>query len=187
MAVGEWVDNRATFFFQKIALSADVDSLAENDHRLLVQAGMYHTTQYDAEHPEYEITTRTLEYSAASPPSEWIHIFSLQVWDRCPWNRLRITTWIQTLTTPGNISVRLRRSPTDGGPDDATLVDIIFDTATALGLVAGAWNEWAVFDITTLAEGTYVFEFEWVCAVGAAFSIGPTNVTLESTVSGHVA
>lgn len=185
MAIGEWVDNRATFFFQKIALSADVDSLAENDHRLLVQAGQQYTIGYDCHHPQWNTDAgRALAFAAggAAEDARWIDVFSFALWDRCPWNRLRVATYLVAMATPGNVVVKLQRST--GHPGTGGLTDVVSILGSAL--TVGAWNVWANIDITGLAQGMYTWEIFWECAAAASFEVGPTHVSLMSTVTGLI-
>lgn len=179
MAIGEWTDNRSTWFFQKVVASSDLDSMCENDHRLLVQAGMQFTYGYDSSHPLWQSnTTRNIKLDAIT---EMHMMFSTAIWDRCPWNRLRIATYVVAMSGTALV-LKLQRS--SGNPATASATDVI--TLTEADLVADAWNVWCELDITGLAPGDYTWAILWDLDTPMSIELGPTHVSLMSTVTGLV-
>jgi len=183
MAIGEWVDNRETFYFQKLALSADVDSLAENDHRVLVQAGPTSLWTFDSSHPLWSGS----EFGPVITITGADLIFTLAVviWDRCPWNRVRISQFIDD-NTPGDPTldtIEIWRSLKDERVSAFTGTLLLDSNVGAEGWVDNRWNVLYVDDITGLEPGTYTYMVWWN---NVTISLGSAMLTLESTVAGNV-
>lgn len=183
MAVGEWVDNRFTFFFQKLALSADVDSLAENDHRLLVAAGHRWSDDSVQSHVSWNDTQGYLDIGASVTINSF---FTFALEDREPWNRIRLAVFAHSFNAVGGtVTLYIMRPPDEPG-GGATPELIITLTIHSGVLSVAQWLEGTYAIPTGAITGYYQFKVEYATPGGGALIVTEAVVDLMSTVTGLV-
>lgn len=183
MAIGEWVDNRTTFYFQKLALSADVDSLAENDHRLLVAAGHRWSDDSIQNHTDWNDTQGYLDIGASITINSF---FSFALEDRTPWNRVRLTVFAHSFNPVGGTVKLYIMRPSDEPGGVATPELIITITINSSLYSTAQWVK-EVYDITSQpTTGPIQFKVEYATPLSGALIVTEAAVDLMSTVTGLV-
>jgi len=181
MAVGNWTDQRATYFFQKQALSADQDVGAENVYKLLLQSGHIFSDWLNENIDTQVVADYVNLPSSGSGIGQTLRQieFSATIHDGCPWDRIRLDIYIFSSNDADfTNNIRLRRYDNSG---TVTMIDIAVTTGGDFRINASA-------DITGLTPQVYNFQLEYAVTndVGGTLITGPASVSFMSTVTGLV-
>lgn len=192
MSIGEWDDNREIWYFQALIESTKLDSMCENDHRLLTQGEQiwtfpvttrirdatsgtgYEVLQYDNTDGTYDLI------SSVGGITQWFAEFAFHIHDRCPYDRLWIRLWVEAMGSTDQILVHRR--------DDATRS--LNSLGTFLDGAAFSASGWVgmLIDITSWAVGSHQVAIEfWDVTTSDTLSIGAGFAKLVNTVTGVTA
>lgn len=202
MAIGEWTDGRAFWFFQALVESAKLDAGEENAHNLLVQgpvitipviAGMNvsigghvaATFDYIALSDDTNGTFRVGRTSgAAATDLFWRSEVTLRLYDRCPWNRIVFGVYVKNISNgaaAGTARVALDRRPATNPRTRVNLYELL-----VAGFTVEGWYG-SVIDITglTAEQLTLVLRVQGHQNAGDAYvDFGSPFVQLASSVAG---
>jgi hypothetical protein len=189
LAVGEWTDGRNFWFFQALVESAKLDIMCENSHNLLIQSGVIlsqHAYSGPSQTPSAQPTTATTEtipVGGVIDVGGFIVEFNVEIFDSCPWNRLRVSTHVREMVALGGIGtggkIRLYRHPGLGTSAAWTQVAEFYEDISPPGRRVSLAD-----DISGLVQGLYGYRLQAWEGLSGILDMSQIAIQLVNTVTG---